>query len=214
MPNSISVTITPLLGQQLYNPRYLSITHEHVIGCNNSRNLSFYLGYCSKDQYEKRVVPINEAMENYNSIVRALWETPGFKEFFAEHNSVVSKEEVTGRFGDEVASLAFSLRDPPYCYPDLIVLGDSFQLRNASYQGRIEFNGKEYSFIIDGHADRYPEMIDGKICFWNWTKNDTDFALCFAKYVEERLPKGVSIITDLFYDFDYYEQWRGSYSYN
>lgn len=214
MPTSITVTITPLLGQQIYNPRYLSITAEHIIGCSNSRNLSFYLGYCSKEQYEERVIPIKEAMENYNSIVRVLWETPGFKEFFAEHNSVVSKEDVISQFGDEVASLAFSLRDPPYCYPDLCVLGNSFQLRNAGYQGRLEFNDKEYSFVLDGHAGRYPEMIDGKICFWNWARNNTDFALYFAKYVEERLPKGVSIFTDLFYDFDYYDQWRGSSSYS
>ena len=108
-----------------------------MIGCDNSRNLSFYLGYCSKEQYEERVIPIREAMEIYNSIVRALWGTPGFKEFFAEHNSVVSKEDIIKQFGSEVARLAFSLRNPPYCYPDLIVFDNMFQLKNAGYQGSI-----------------------------------------------------------------------------
>ncbi len=167
MIGSINVTITPLLGHQLYEPRYLSINQERVFGCDNSRNLSFYLGYCSKEQYEERVIPIKEAMENYNSIVRKLWETPGFKEFFAEHNSVISKEEIASQFGDKVACLAFSLQSPPYCYPDLVVLEDSFQLRRAGYRGNMVFNGKEYSFNIDGQADSYPELIDGKICFWN-----------------------------------------------
>ncbi len=209
MINVISVTITPLLGQQLYDPRYLSITPGEVIGCGNSRNLSFWLGYCSKEQFEERVMPIREAMETYNSIVRTLWGTPGFKEFFAEHNSVVSREEISCQFGEELASLAFSLHSPPWCYPDLIAADKTFQLIRAGYQGTFVFNEEEYTFGIDGHSSSYPNMVDGKICFWNWDSNYTDYAYGFAEYVEAHLPKGVSIITDSFEQFDYYDQCRG-----
>lgn len=207
--NVISVTITPLVGQQLYDPRYLSITHEHVIGCGNSRKLGFLLGYCSREQFEERVIPIREAMDKYNHIVCTLWETPGFKEFFAEHNSVVSRESISRQFGEELASLAFSLRSPPGCYPDLVVFGGLFQLSRAGYQGSFVFNGVEYAFDIDGLAISYPNKVDGKICFWNWDSNNTDYAFGFAKYVEENLPKGVSVYTDSLEQFDYYDQCRG-----
>lgn len=209
MIDTIPVIISSLLGQELYEPRLLSITSERVIGCDNSRMLSFFLGYCSKEQYEERVESIREAMEKYNSTVRALWGIPGFGSFFAEHNSIVSKEDISSQFGDEVANLAFSLESPPYCYPDLVVCGRMFQLATAGYQGKIVFKNKEYSFAIDGQADNYPDMIDGKICFWNWNENNTDYALEFAKYVEEKLPKGVSIFADSLLQFDNYDQWRG-----
>ena len=205
----IPVKITSLFGQQLYEPRYLSITAGDVFGCRISRNLGFYLGYCTKEQYEERVSPIRDAMENYNSIVRALWEIPGFSNFFAENNSYVSREDISIIFGDQIASLAFSLKSPPYCYPDLVINRDMFQLNAAGYQGTFSFNNKEYSFDFDGCADSYPDIVDEKICFWNWNKNNTDYALGFAKYVEECLPKRVSIYTKALAQFDCYEHWRG-----
>ena len=208
---TIQVRIRSLLGQQLYEPRYLEITPEGVVGCDNSRNLGFYLGYCTKEQYEERVVPIRKAMEKYNSIVKTLWGITGFGTFFAENNSFVSKEDISKCFGDKVASLAFSLKSPPYCYPDLIVNKDIFQLNTAGYRGAFSFKDRAYSFDIDGQEDSYPDKIDGKICFWNWNENNTDYALGFAKYVEECLPKGVSIFTEVLAQFDYYEQWRGEY---
>ena len=126
---SISVVISPLEGKQLYEPQYLSIKPGHVTGCSNSRNLGFYLGYCTEDEYEERVAPIGDAMESYNYIVKALWTIPGFSNFFAEHHSVVSKEDISKQFGTETASLAFSLKSPPYCYPDLIINDCRFSRR-------------------------------------------------------------------------------------
>lgn len=210
MSEIIRVNITSTRGNQPYEPRFLSIDGGRIIGCDFSNTLGYYLGYCSKELYEDRVAPIKEAMKRYNDTVAFLWSIDGFKGYFADHNSSLTKKEIESEFGSLVAEKALSLPCPKSFYPDLIVRDDSFMLKDAGYNGEISFNSKKYILGLTGCAEDYPSEIDGRICFWNWDEYETDYALGFATYVETSLPKGVHIEKDVFVDFDCYDQWRGN----
>ena len=75
---TINVDIVLTGGTELYQPRYISFGNGHVIGCENSRNLGFMLGYCSAEEAEKRKKPIQAQMEQYNNALSSLWGVPGF----------------------------------------------------------------------------------------------------------------------------------------
>lgn len=211
MSKIVQVNITSTRGNQPYEPRFLSIDSGSVYGCDNSRSLGFYLGYCSKEQFEERVVPIRQEMERYNEIVSFLWNIEGFSDFFADHDSFVPRKVMEETFGHSVAEKAFSIIRPQFCYPDLMVNDGVFMLKDAGYHAEIEFNGKKYSWPLTGHAEDYPSEIDDKICFWNWNKNETDYALDFATYIENVLPgKGICIEYNALAYFDCYDQWRGN----
>lgn len=83
-------------------------------------------------------------------------------------------------------------------------------LANVEYTATFELGAQTHVIKINGNADGYPSEINNKICFWNWANGETDFALCFLNYIDTKLPKGVSISDGPIYDFDCYEQWRGS----
>lgn len=59
--NEILFVDIQLVGNtHIYEPIHISFGDNCVFGCSNSRNLSFLLGYCSKEEAEIRKKSIQE----------------------------------------------------------------------------------------------------------------------------------------------------------
>lgn len=194
----------------LYIPKLISISNGRISGCNTSSNLGYYLGYCSKELHDERIAPIIKAAEQYNDIVSYLWSLTGFPELFKDYNYFLSKNDFAKVYGCDITDYVFSLASPPFCYPDIVVKDDYLFLANIEYTASFELCEQIYRIRINGNADGYPSEMNNKICLWNWIDGETDFAICFVNYIYSQLPKGVSINDGPLYDFDCYDQWRGS----
>ena len=203
----INVNITSSHNTDSYIPSKIFIDSHCIYGCDTSSNLGNYLGYCSEELYEERIIPIQEAINNYNDIVEYLWNIEGFKEFFTKHNSYVTKKEIEISFGSDIANKVFSLSAPPFCLSDLIVINDVLFLRTADYKANFTLDNKSYTVKLNGDAKEYPNESNDKIFLWNWVENDTDFSFNFVSWIENTK---TPILPFTFYDFDSYDQWRGS----
>lgn len=62
-------------------------------------------------------------------------------------------------------------------------------IKESEFTADLEFAGKHYTIPIGGDGDLYPKEIDGKLCFWCWEPEGTDYTLSFARYLEENHPR-------------------------
>lgn len=82
------------------------------------------------------------------------------------------------------------------------------RIYDGEYSADLEFAGKHYTLPIGEDADLYPKEIDGKLCFWCWEPEDTEYTLSFARYLEENHPRTLHWNAPVLKDFDIYGQWR------
>ena len=193
-----------------YTPNFISISNGRISGCKKNPNFGYYLGYCSKELHDERIAPIVKAAKQYNDIISLLWSLDGFPDLFKRNNCFLYRNEFEEIYGPDITNHVFSLSSPPFCYPDLVVKDDHLFLSNVEYTATFDLDAQTHVIKINGNADGYPSEINNKVCFWNWANGETDFALYFLNYIDTKLPQGVSISDGPIYDFDCYEQWRGS----
>lgn len=204
----LDVTLSKNDRPNSYSPQLISISGTQVEGCECSNNLAVYLGYCSKELYDERVLPIRQSMEDYNRKVSFLWGLEGFGEFFAEHGYLLTKEALEEAYGQEAVNCAFSIKAPKFCIPDVVSSGDTFWLRSVQHTAMLTLNDQEYTLPLTGKASDYPAEINGKICLWNWVEGGTDFAMNFVLLFEQsKLPSKAGLRQPSWDDC--YDQWRG-----
>jgi len=170
---NVIVNISLEGNTDLYVPQTISFGDNCVIGCENSRNMGFLLGYCSKEEAENRKRPIEEEMEKYNDSMNRLWSVPGFKEYFARNHSYVSINDIEAQFGNDAAKFAHGICPITNCYPDLVVIRDVLQLRGAELVARFKIDDKEYTFDIkNSFVDTF--NMNDNICSLDWSEDETD----------------------------------------
>lgn len=209
MVNNIYVAIKPHETKP-YSPKLISIVSNRIEGCRTNSSMGHYLGYCTEALRNERLTPIQAAIEKYNAVITHLWELPGFSDFFTEHNFILSKNNIEKRYGKDVAEFAFTLPKPAFCLPDIVIKDDYLFWAYAGYVAIFDYSGDSYQIHINGADDGYPEELNNKVCFWNWVDGDTDFAIGFVNYITSNLPQNVHISQGPLYDFDCYDQWRGT----
>lgn len=167
---TITVTIENKTMLREYVPRYISFGDNCVYGCDTSRNMGFLLGYCSKEEAEKRKKPIQDEMDKYNRTVKALWNISGFSSFFAQKGYYVTIKEIKEKLGEKAAALAESLRCPTNCYPDLQIRNGVFKLRNTHFTAFFSIDNDKYDFDAERHnVDCFSR--NDKLCFLDWSND-------------------------------------------
>ena len=196
--------------EKKFQPQKLAISPGCVEGCPTEQNIKLYLGYCTKEEYEERVKPIREAMEQYNSIVFKLWETPGFQDLLEANDGILSREQLTDAFGQQKADLALSLKRPPFCFPELKVRNECLTVdSDGYYQAALEIESNTTRLLLGADAV-FPNEINKKICLWNWANNETDFAVDFLNYLDAHKEFGITDEPAAFNDLVCYNDWRGT----
>ena len=196
--------------EKKFQPQKLSISSGCVEGCSTEQNIKYYLGYCTKEEYEERVRPIREAMEKYNSIVFELWGTPGFQDLLEAKDGILSREQLTDTFGQQIADLALSLKRPPYCFPEFRVRNGCLMVDpEGYYQADLEIESKNIRLSL-GADSVFPKEINNKICLWNWANYETDFVVEFIDYLDAHKELGLADVPSVFNDLECYNDWRGT----
>ena len=210
MLSDLHVEIKPSNDRGIYKPEYISITRHGYTGCRAiDRGLAHYLGYSvhNDEEFEKAIKEIRADYEKYNSKLKKLWDVDGFKEYFSSKGYYVSEQDVTDKFGEEVADLAMSLYRPSNCFPYIVSYGEALLLEGTTYVADLEFNNRHYEIKINGSSEGYPKEIDDKYCLWNWNSNGTDYSVDFAVLISEKYHNLFD--GGILESFDYYDQWRG-----
>jgi len=112
-----------------------------------------YMGWAVYTRKETDPVRIKftEQVAQYNCILQAICDTPGFIDFFNKNELIISKEQIEQEFSAELADLVFSMGDYEFIH-QLNVKGNYlFDRLRVEYDYRIEQS--ENSIVIENRSD-------------------------------------------------------------
>ena len=112
-----------------------------------------YMGWAVYTRKETDPVRIKftEQVAQYNCILQAICDTPGFIDFFNKNELIISKEQIEQEFSAELADLVFSMGDYEFIH-QLNVKGNYlFDRLRVEYDYSIEQS--ENSIVIENRSD-------------------------------------------------------------
>ena len=146
--------------------------------------------YTRKDDDPVRV-QLQKEIDEYNSVVKVILDTPGFVDFFLQHDLVLTKEQILEQFSQELADIIFTLKDYPFVHQLHI---NNNQLFDIASQKILEYkiDKSEHSLVIENLSE---------------DERDATFYLCVQLEKDGLMPENTQ--DDQMYDwFESYEQAR------
>lgn len=112
-----------------------------------------YMGWAVYTRKETDPVRIKftEQVAQYNCIVQAICDTPGFIDFFTKNELIISKKQIEQEFSAELADLVFSMGDYEFIHQLNVKENYLFDRLRVEYDYRIEQS--ENSIIIENRSD-------------------------------------------------------------
>lgn len=168
-----------------------------------------YMGWAvyTREKTDPVRVKFTTQVNQYNQIVQAILDTPGFVEFFVKSNLIVSKDQIKTLFSSELADLIFSMEEYEFIY-QLHVKGDFlFDRIRAEYEYSID--QPENTKVITNESDDL---------------RDATFLLCLQLEKDGLMPEDVwdeseeneyaDLLVDHCYEwFECYDQSRDDMAY-
>lgn len=146
--------------------------------------------YTRKDDDPVRV-QLQKEIDEYNSVVKVILDTPGLVDFFLQHDLVLTKEQILEQFSQELADIIFTLKDYPFVHQLHI---NNNQLFDIASQKILDYkiDKPEHSLVIENLSE---------------DERDATFYLCVQLEKDGLMPENTQ--DDQMYDwFESYEQAR------
>lgn len=157
-----------------------------------------YMGWAvyTREKSDPVRIKFTEQVAQYNRIIQALQETPGFLDLFTRNELIISKEQIEQEFSVELANLVFSMDDYEFIHQLNIKGNYLFDRLRMEYEYNIE--QPDNSLVIKNLSDDL---------------RDATFGLCLQLEEDGLMPEEIETedgdyISNGFGWFDCYDQGR------
>lgn len=168
-----------------YTPEHISFHHLAL----NEGWMPWAIYTLSDDSPKKKALLDN--IEAYNRVVDLVNNTPGFLDSFREAELCLTKQEITEKWGSNIADQIFYLERSLYT-PELYVAGDRFvsnKVNKPKYKMEIPKIGDIF-FTINGDTDiSYSCMRPSNYKLgWNYSNDARDITYSLWEELEDLIP--------------------------
>lgn len=171
-----------------------------------NRGLAWSISMSADGSDAKR--KLNEEIQAYNEYLDMLDEIDGFKDFFAEHECLVSYEDVKAKWSSSVAERVFSKKTSVFS-TDLRIVNNTLLDSTISVPYSVSLENETVLLPIGKGAEAYPNRLGKSHLIWNWVSNGHDFCLyLWGLLGEPNNPEDEDAENAVVYAFDAYDQIR------
>ena len=97
-------------------------------------------------------IQLKKDIDEYNSVVKVINDTPGFVDFFVQHELVLTKDQISEQFSQELADIIFTLKDYSFIHQLHIHNGQLFDIASQKIL-EYKINTPEHSLVIENLSE-------------------------------------------------------------